>query len=216
MGASIFDGFEGASLSPLWTQTGPGTVTLTTSSAFGGSQSAKFAQSPTFPYYAILEHDFGSAQYGLVSVYEQPGASNGQGAELYLSNADGSALAIFEKTGNGTFATRSSFGSGSETDFNFSTQTPLDWHQLEIVSDISGLTFRFDGTAIFTDSGHTTGFQLAGIDIHGLTFGSVFFDNFSAVTSDVSASPEPGSWLMFCMGSAGVFLRRGARRTPFR
>src|SRR2546423_14138461 len=67
----ITDGFEGASISPIWTITGPGNAPLTTASPNSGSQSVRLQPVSTFPWFVTLTHDFGSQQTGTVSVYSQ-------------------------------------------------------------------------------------------------------------------------------------------------
>src|SRR5689334_17830695 len=66
------DGFEGTSISSFWgpeVPPGPGTASLTTDVVHSGAQALKLAQSPVFPNYIGLTHDFGAQGTGSVSVW---------------------------------------------------------------------------------------------------------------------------------------------------
>ena len=127
---TIFDGFEGASISPFWTVVGPGTVTLSNAVAFAGTQSVEIVSN--FPQLDELTHDFGTDWQGSVSVYVQ-GASMCCGAQAGLQIEDGSQnwLAVLKQTTPTNFIARvQPGGNPPESDFPFTSSA--GWHLFEV------------------------------------------------------------------------------------
>jgi hypothetical protein len=95
------DGFEGASISSLWTASGPGSATLTNSIAHSGSQSLQLSASPSYPYQVNVIHDFGSDKPGSASVWIQgQQLCCGSADALTISNTAGDKWAEFAQGGN--------------------------------------------------------------------------------------------------------------------
>jgi hypothetical protein len=204
---TISDGFEGQTLSSLWAANGPGTEVLTTATAYAGSQSALLTVSTTFPWNADLTHDFGSEQYGAVSVYAQSGiVCCGSAAVFQIGNNPGVGdIADIQRTSLGTYVVRITPGP-NETDFSIGTSA-LTWNQLEITDNPNtGLSIIFNGSTVFTDSAVTTPFRYVDLSEYGGSGGSEYFDNFAATTSN--AVPEPSTlWMLAAVGALSVAWR---------
>ena len=198
---TIFGGFEGASISPFWTVVGPGTVTLSNAVAFAGTQSVEIVSN--FPQLDELTHDFGTDWQGSVSVYVQ-GASMCCGAQAGLQIEDGSQnwLAVLEQTTPTNFIARvQPGGNPPESDFPFTSSA--GWHLFEVDVDNSGLTMKFDGSAVLSQPS-VTSFQILDLTVWGGTGATAYFDNFSA-----TASPEPATGILITAAMAVlVALRR--------
>jgi hypothetical protein len=191
MSTTFTDGFEGSFLNPFWTvEPGPGTATLTNSAAYAGSQSLKLEVSPTFPWTTGVIHDFSSEQYGSVSVSAMSGPlCNCSAAALSIYDGTGQWIAVFQRTGDGSFALRF-WPPGSPGEIPATpVSTPLaGWHQLEINSTAGGITAKFDGAVVFTNSA-VAKFRYVDLQVWGGPAGSEYFDNFSVTTG---ASPLYG------------------------
>jgi hypothetical protein len=197
------DGFEGASINPFWTASGPGTASLTTSAAHSGSQSLQLATSPTWPWYADLSHDFGIEQMGSVSIYVQSQLCCGSSADIALRRANGD-WANIQQLDTGGFQTRVFIG-GVESGYFFGSSTPLSWYLFEISTDLNGVTVKLDGTTVLTNASITS-FQFVDLTVWGGPAGSANYDDFSANTVAV---PEPASWtLMAIIFGSFALLRR--------
>ena len=176
--ATFTDGFEGSSINPFWTASGPGTKILTNSMAFSGSQSLQLTASSNSPWDADLTHDFGSVQSGSVSVYAYTGVL-GSAAGLQIDDATYTWSAVLQRDATGGFIARVNHGT-SESDFSFAGSP--GWHELEIDVNQSGVTFKFDGTAIFSNPS-VTGFRYVDLQVWGASIGSEYFDSFAATTN---------------------------------
>jgi RHS repeat-associated protein len=183
----VTDGFEGAYLSPYWTAFGPGTATLTNSVAHSGNQSLLLTISPAYPFYTQLRHDFVSQQFGSVSVWVKSGVvCCGSGAALAVANNGGPndlSFGIIERTPSGGFLIRFIPPGSGEQDIPINTPNPADWHQLEIVSSSTGLSFKFDGSVVFT-SPLVLGFRYVWLSAWAGSGGSEYFDDFSTNIAD--------------------------------
>jgi hypothetical protein len=206
LGGTITDGFEGASINPFWTASGPGTETLTSAVKHSGNQSVLFQVSTTFPWNADLDHDFGSEQFGSVSVFMlRPTGSSTSAAALGINDI-GAALAAIQQAPDGGYIARIRPGP-NERDVPFTSTSPNDWHMLEIDTAITGLTLRFDGVIVATDPS-VTAFRLVELDNHGGPSGSAYFDDFSATTSP---SPEPSTVVLLALAGLAAAASRGLR-----
>jgi hypothetical protein len=206
MGGTITDGFEGASISPIWTALGPGTETLTSAVAHSGNQSVLLQVSASFPWNADLSHDFGSSVFGSVSVFlERPAGPSSSAGELDIFDDIG-RNAVIEQLSDGSYIARINSGP-SELDFPFSSSSPNAWHQLEIDTGSSGIVMKFDGTIVGTAPSFTS-FRSVELDNHGGPSGSAFFDDFSATTS---TSPEPSTVVLSALAALAVAASRKLR-----
>ena len=206
IGGTITDGFEGASISPIWTASGPGTETLTSAVAHSGNQSVLFQVSASFPWGADLSHDFGSSVFGSVSVFmERPAGPSSSGGELDAFDSTGRD-SVIQQLPDGSYIARINAGPG-ELDFPFTSSSPNSWHQLEIDTSSSGITMKFDGTIVATDPS-ITDFRSVELDNHGGPTGSAFFDDFSATTSP---TPEPSTVVLLALAGLAVALSKGRR-----
>ena len=210
---TITDGFEGAALSPIWSASGPGTETLTTSLAHSGIQSLQLSTS--LPLGATVQHDFGSDQTGSVSVWVQgQSLCCGTGLGLQIEEDNTSWLAIFQQSGNNNcnscFAARV-YGSPETADYTFNASASA-WNLLQLDVGTGGVTFSFDGAFVFTNPS-VTKFRLVDLTIWAGFGGTAYFDDFSATTTN--ASPEPSSWILFGMGLPVVWALRRHRLALF-
>lgn len=207
----ITDGFEGATISSLWTAYGPGSEVLTNATAYAGAQSVELTASSSYPWYAALTHDFGSAQYGTVSVYVQTGLlCCNSSAVLQVGDlpAGQDTFAAIYRQADGTFFAYN----GATFSSSFNSPSPGGWDQLEIVSNVSGMSVLFDGTAVYSSTTETSGFQYVDLAVFGGPGGSEYFDNFSATTSSVA--PEPSSTMLLSSGLAALLIWRRIRMGP--
>jgi hypothetical protein len=178
--AAVFsDGFEGTSINSFWTLSGPGSATLTTAAAHSGAQSLLLTASPNFPWNIGLFHDFGSRESGSVSVYVQTGPDCcSSAAILEIWDPVGGGDVAIERLPDGSFLARV-IGPG-EVDFPFSGGSP-GWHRIEIDTNSGGVTFGFDGVAVFTNSS-VTGFRDVSLGEYGAPGGGEYFDDFVFAT----------------------------------
>ena len=207
---TVFDGFEGSSLSPFWSVTGPGSATLTNTIAFQGSQSVLLSTSPTFPWSVTLSHDFGSEQAGSASVYVANEICC-SAADIQVFESDGDWVNIQYNSLTGTFQSRVSIG-GVQSGVFFAGSSEV-WHFFQIDAGTGGVTVELDGHTVFTNPS-ITGFRSVALDVWGAPTGSANFDNFTATTT-----PEPatafqvaGTLLLLIGGEAA--LRRLRPRGP--
>jgi hypothetical protein len=175
-----FDGFEGASIDPFWTVTGPGSTSVSNAVAHSGSQSLKLTASPTFSYAAQAWHDFGLQVSGSVSVWIQgQQLCCGSAMGLQIQNDLTSWLAVLQQSGNNNcnscFVAR--VNGSPEVDYTF-TASPSDWHLFEISTSPSGITFKFDGATIFTHPS-VTSFRIVNMAVWAGPGGTAFADDFS-------------------------------------
>lgn len=186
------DDFEGASIDSFWTATGPGTASLSNSVSYTGSQSLQLSASTTYPWQATLSHDFGSAQSGSVSVYLQgQDLCCGSGAGLGITSGDG--FALIQQSGNincnSCFVARVRQPGFPESSTPFSFNAPASaWHFLEISADQVGVTFKFDGAAIFS-SALITGFDGVNLSVWGGPGGTGYLDQFSVTRTGAPTEP---------------------------
>lgn len=175
------DGFEGGSLNSFWSlEPGPGMVTLTTDAAHSGSQSLKIGASSTYPWYGGVIHDFGSEQFGSVSVYVQTGVlCCGSAAALSIQNNAGGAIASLQRTSDGGLVARFWPPGSSELPGTPVSGPLTGWHQLEVDSTPGGVTMKLDGTTVFTNPS-VAKFRFVILDVWGGPGGSEYFDDFSA------------------------------------
>ena len=206
IGGTITDGFEGASISPIWTSLGPGTETITSAVAHSGNQSVQLQVSASFPWNADLSHDFGSSMFGSVSVFmERPAGPSSSAGELDIFDSTGRD-SVIQQLPDGSYIARINAGPG-ELDFPFTSSSPNSWHQLEIDTGSSGIVMKFDGTIVATAPSFTS-FSSVELDNHGGPLGSAFFDDFSATTSP---SPEPSTVVLLALAGLAVAAFRGLR-----
>ncbi len=178
-----FDDFEGPSISSFWTQTGPGTATLTQAAAYTGSQSLQLTESPTFPWTANLVHNYSFPQSGTVSVrMKGDQLCCGSVAALQLGNTANNWTGLIQQSKNPTtclscFTARSIHGS-TEVDYPF-TASPSAWHLIAITVNASGVTMNFDGVNVFSDPS-VTSFDALSLSIWSGNGGTAYFDDFAA------------------------------------
>jgi hypothetical protein len=202
------DGFEGASFNPFWTASGPGTAILTNSVVYDGSQSALLSVSSSYPWYSWLSHDFGTQEFGSVSVWVDTGVNCcGSAAALALSSTDDPSnnFAAFQRSADG-FHVRFGFGPGYVDDLLPSTTA--GWHEFEIDTNASGITFKLDGSIVYTNP-QVYALQTATLTVFGGPAGSEFFDDFSTTYNPAAATLEPGTLML--LGTAlvaGITVKR--------
>jgi hypothetical protein len=176
------DGFEGASLNPFWTlEAGaPGNVTLTTETAHSGSQSLKLEAVSTYPWLAGVVHDYGSDQFGSVSVWVQTGSlCCGSAAGLQI-NGSSRWIAVLQRTTDGSLVPRFwPIDAPQEiTPMPTISLTP-GWHQLRIDSGAGGVNMLVDGISVYSTS-VVAKFRTVSMDVWGGPGGSEYYDDFSA------------------------------------
>jgi|SRR5579871_119748 len=202
---SFTDGFEGSSIDPFWTLTGPGTATLTNTMAHSGAQSVELTASTSFPWAINMVHDFGSDQTGSVSVWIQgESLCCDSGAALELDNKTG--FASFMQSGNINDPTNIAVRVNGPDVADFHTSAS-DWHHYEIDVAPTGVTFTFDGSTVLTDHAFTK-FQSLELTVFGGPGGTAFMDDFSVNTQP--AVPEPASAALLLTAMSAILL--GKRR----
>jgi len=182
------DGFEAATLDPYWTIIqGPGTATLTNSEIHSGSEALQLTSTSSFPSNAAIAHDYGSdLSSGSFSVWMQGSQlCCYSGAAMQLHNSAGDGYVLIQQDGNNStpsnFVVRVGRPGLPENDFQF-TATAADWHLVEYDVSSGGVTFKFDGAAIFTDPSFTT-FRYVYLTIWGGYGGTAYYDDFGATVN---------------------------------
>jgi len=188
----LFDDFEGASYGPFWTFVGPGTATITTAMAHSGKQSIQFTTVSTYPWWVGLGYDFGLPVTGSVSVWLQgEQLTGGAGAGIFINDANNVEVAGIQQgqvNCNSCFTVRLLRGSILAAAHTF-TASPSAWHLLELDTEPSGITFRFDGDIVYADPS-VTSFRNVHFGPWSAPGYSAFFDDFR---SDVSMAALNGS-----------------------
>jgi hypothetical protein len=117
-------------------------------------------------------------------------------------------IATFQQSGqnncNTCFVARVNLTPSPEHDYAFSGSAS-DWHLFEIDAGSDGLTFKFDGSTVFTDPSYTS-FRTVDLTIWAGLSGTVYFDDFTAQTTD--AAPEPGTLILLGGALVGLMGRR--------
>jgi hypothetical protein len=195
------DSFEGASINPFWTVSGPGSATLTTTVAQSGSQSLLLTLSSVFPWDVNLDHTFSADTIGDASVDMQVTQCCNFSAALQITSSNGDWVDI-ERVSSGATDARESIG-GVQTVYPV-TFSASPWQSLDVPVNANGVSASLNGATIFTDP-RFTGFDEVTLEVWGGPSGSAYFDSFSVTT----ASPEPGSGLLLTgILLAGVMLNR--------
>ena len=208
-GATITDGFEGSSVSPIWTITGPGSPTLTTSPVFDGAQSLRLQAASSFPWEITLTHDFGVDQQGSISVHvDGDGLCCSASAGLQIIDGSQNWLAVIQQFAPGSFVGRIQPGGHQpETDSN-SIGTTTGWHLLAMNIGPAGLSLSLDGNTVLTNSS-VTAFRGVQLTVWGGPSAISNFDDFVATTTN--AAPEPATAILFALGSLAAAVARSRR-----
>lgn len=185
------DSFEGTSFDPYWTVIGPGSATITNTTAHTGSQSVQLTLGGGFPYHAMLSHDYGGEVQGSFSVYMQLGPCCGYGAAMELHSGNGDWVDL-ERVILGTTDARTSIG-GVQTVYPV-TFSPSTWQLLQVDLSSSGAVVHLNGDYVMTEPGLTS-IRTVYLDVWAGPSGTAWFDDYSA-----TASPEPATG--FSLGGA--------------
>ncbi len=187
------DDFESASIGSYWSNSGPGTATLSTATAHTGNQSLKLSASTTFPWFTGIAHDFDSAQSRSISVWVRGDQlCCGSGAALEVYNGQGTQWGLIQQSGNGNcpscFVVRAFDQSlGPEVDTPF-TASASSWHLFEIAAGPAGATFKFDGAVVFTFPTFTS-IKSFDFTVWGGPGGTAYFDDLQTLTPNMILDP---------------------------
>lgn len=222
--ADFVDGFEGPSIDPFWSSfTDNGSITLTSTIAHSGGQSAQFSSFNTSSNkYEYLFHDFATPQFGTASVWifdTGAGVSSSNYIGFQIGNASqnfNAGLTTYDYgfAGGGP-------GRGDQYDYfvsppGFVAATGIArtqaWHEYKIVDTPSALTISVDGISVYSTAGGTPITQIL-LFSQAPGFRPAFdqyYDDFrfEALTGAV---PEPSTVALLGFGSL-ILLRCASKR----